>query len=136
MRLAILPTKIQERLFVLLGVTMVGAMTYIACRPFNPPVLNHWYTHYPAHLLAFAALGVVWTLGLPRVSPVVLALSLVALSFAHEALEIVGHVHSFELRDAWVNTFGVLTGVICTRAALKLRFRRKSKPTSSAVTAP
>lgn len=117
-------TKTQELPLLFLGVAMVAALVWAACRPFNPleiGLLDHWYTHYPAHFLTFAALAIVWTLALHRTPPIAVALAIVAFSFMHEGLEIIGHAHRFELHDALVNALGTLVGVGCGRAALTLR---------------
>ena len=117
-------TKTQELPIVFLGVAMVAALLWAACRPFSPleiGLLGHWYRHYPAHFLIFAALAIVWTLALHRTPPMAVALALVAFSFMHEGLEIIGHAHGFELHDALVNAFGTLAGVGCGRTALAFR---------------
>ena len=117
-------TKTQELPLLFLGVAMVAALLWAACRPFNPleiGLLGHWYRHNPAHFLTFAALAIVWTLALHRTPPIAVALAIVAFSFMHEGLEIIGHAHRFELHDALINTLGTLAGVGCGRAALTLR---------------
>ena len=116
--------KTQELPILFLGVAMVAALLWTACRPFSPweiGLLGHWYRHYPAHFLIFAALAIVWTLALHRTPAIAVALAIVAFSFMHEGLEIIGHAHGFELHDALVNAFGTLAGVGCGRTALAFR---------------
>ena len=107
---------------------MAIALVWVALTPFDPTALGslgHWYRHYPAHFVAFAALGAVWTLGFRRASLVAVAFAMVAFAFAHEVLEIMGHAHRFEMHDAVVNALGVLTGVACASAVMKSRGRRQ-----------
>jgi hypothetical protein len=117
-------TKTQELPMLFLGVAMVAALLLAACRPFSPfeiGLLGHWYIHYPAHFLIFAALAIVGTLALHRTPRIAVALAIVAFSFVHEGLEVIGHAHGFELHDALVNALGTLAGVGCGRTALALR---------------
>jgi len=99
-------------------------LVWIASAPITGDVLPDWYIHYPAHFCTFAALAIVWTLGLPRASAMALAVPLVAFGFVHEAYEIVGHVHGFELYDALTDAAGAVAGIVCARAILSRRSSR------------
>jgi hypothetical protein len=97
-----------------LGAAIVAWLLWIASAPFEGGVFDNSYTHYPAHFAAFAALAITWCLGVPRARIVVLAVPLVAFGFVHEACEILGHVHGFELYDALADAAGA--GIACARA--------------------
>jgi hypothetical protein len=119
-----------ELFFRALGSAMAMALIWIAVTPFDPVQLgtvSSWYSHYPAHFVAFAVFAAVWSLGFRRPSPVKLAIAIGTFAFAHEALEIVGHAHPFELHDAVVNVFGTVAGIACvsalTRAGILMRVR-------------
>jgi len=55
---------------------------------------------------------------------IALAVPLVASGFAHEAYEIAGHVHGFELYDALTDAAGAVAGVVCARAVPSRRSSR------------
>ncbi|HSQ02646.1 MAG TPA: hypothetical protein VLN59_01345 [Burkholderiales bacterium] len=116
--------KNQERIFISLGTAMVAWLVWIASAPITGDVFDNSYTHYPAHFAAFAALAITWCLGLPRASVAVLAVPLVAFGFVHEAYEVVGHVHGFELYDALTDAAGAVAGIGCARALLRRRSSR------------
>jgi hypothetical protein len=61
-------------------------------------------------ILAFA-----WRWGLPGVSALIVALALIAFGFVHEAIEIIGHAHAYELGDAVVDAIGSIVGVLLAR---------------------
>ena len=82
--------------------------------------------HYAAHFAAFSVYSAVWVLGLPRVSPLAVTAAVVAFGFAHEAYEILGHDHGFELDDALVDAAGAILG------ALGNPTRRRRAPTGVA----
>jgi len=119
-----LTTKTQERFFASLGVAMAAWLVWIASAPITGDVFDNWYTHYPAHFAAFAALAITWCFGFPRASVIVLAVPLVAFGFVHEAYEIAGHVHGFELYDALTDAAGAIAGIVCARAILSRRSSR------------
>ena len=75
--------------------------------------------HYIAHFLTFAVFGAVWTLGLPKASPLHVAAGAVAFGFMHEAYEIAGHVHGFELVDAIVDAMGAIVGISFAHLCLR-----------------
>ncbi len=110
--------KSQERIFISLGTAIVACLLWIASAPFEGGVFDNSYTHYPAHFAAFAALAITWCLGFPRARIVVLAVPLVTFGFIHEAFEILGHVHGFELYDALADAAGAVAGVLCARTAI------------------
>lgn len=71
--------------------------------------------HAPAHFGAFAILAFAWTRGLPKVPAPAMMLATVAFGIGHEAVEIVGHGHAFEIADAGYDAAGAITGVILAR---------------------
>jgi hypothetical protein len=76
---------------------------------------SHWF----AHLVSFAVLGFAWKRALPRASAVFVALGVIAFGFIHEAIEIAGHAHTYELRDAIVDSVGAAVGVIVAQLAAR-----------------
>ncbi|HXM84113.1 MAG TPA: hypothetical protein VN929_19645 [Burkholderiales bacterium] len=71
----------------------------------------HWF----AHFVSFAILAFAWTFGLPSVSPFIVAPVVIAFGIVHEAIEIVGHAHTYELGDAFVDGVGAIIGVLLAR---------------------
>ena len=87
--------------------------------------------HGLLHFGTFAVLTLLWVRGLPRVSPLVIALAVVAFGFAHEAIEIVGHAHAYELRDALIDGAGAACGALLAsvvRRRLSARASQCSRP--------
>jgi hypothetical protein len=74
--------------------------------------------HRLSHLVSFAAVAFAWTLALPRIRSVVVAAGVIAFGFAQEAIEIFGHAHPFELRDALWDGLGAAAGVAAARVLL------------------
>jgi hypothetical protein len=111
------PTRYREAFFILLGVALLIWLVWLGSRPLQTQALSGDVRHYAAHFAAFGALAVTWSCGLPRVRAVPLALAIVAFGFAHEALEIFGHAHGYELIDAIVDGVGATLGVAVTRLA-------------------
>jgi VanZ family protein len=68
--------------------------------------------HWPAHLVSFAILAFAWRCALPRVSALIIALAVIAFGAVHEAIEIIGHDHAYELEDAIVDAIGTLIGLV------------------------
>lgn len=68
--------------------------------------------HWLSHLVSFGALAFAWALGMPRVPTLIVALAVIAFGFAHEAIEIVGHAHGYELHDAIVDGVGAAGGAL------------------------
>ena len=71
--------------------------------------------HAPAHVGAFALFAFVWARGLPKVSAWAVLLAIVAFAFGHEAVEIVGHGHAFEIADVCYDVAGAIIGVVLAR---------------------
>src|SRR5574340_1247162 len=69
-------------------------------------------SHWLAHFVSFAILAFAWRCGLPRVSAFIVVLAVIAFGFAHEAIEVVGHAHAYELGDAVVDAIGAIAGVL------------------------
>jgi hypothetical protein len=109
-----------ERAFLIVAISLTLVLVAAAANPRGSLILSYWL-HSVAHVGAFAAFAIAWTLALPKVPAPLLALAGVAVGFAHEAIEIFGHAHPFEIDDAWLDAAGVVTGVVFVRL-----LRRKS----------
>ena len=57
-------------------------------------------------------LAFLWRCGLARVSVLAIGLGVIVFGFAHEAIEIIGHSHDYELADAAVDAIGAIAGVL------------------------
>jgi hypothetical protein len=68
--------------------------------------------HWLAHFLAFVILAAAWRCALPRVPAFIVTLAVIGFGFVQEAIEMVGHAHAFELRDAVVDSVGVIVGIL------------------------
>jgi VanZ family protein len=68
--------------------------------------------HWSAHVFAFVILAIAWRGALPRVPALVVTLAVIGFGFVQEAIEMVGHAHAFEWRDAIVDTMGVIIGML------------------------
>ena len=68
--------------------------------------------HWLPHLVSFGALAFAWALGVPRVPTSIVALAVIAFGFGHEAIEVFGHAHGYELRDAIVDGIGAACGAL------------------------
>ena len=76
--------------------------------------------HRGAHLISFAALALAWRWALPRVPTTMVALGVIGFAFFHEAIEIFGHGHPYEMEDALIDASGALIGLILAQAAKKI----------------
>jgi len=76
--------------------------------------------HWLPHLVSFAALAFAWALGVPRAPTLLVALAVIAFGFAHEAIEILGHAHGYELADAIVDGIGAACGALLAHIAKAL----------------
>ena len=78
---------------------------------------SHWFIHF----ISFAIFAFAWRYGLHRISTLVVALAVIAFGFIHEAIEMVGHTHNYELGDAVIDSIGTISGVLlATLAARRL----------------
>ncbi len=100
----------RERLFLALGILMTVALMWLALRPVQAAQFAGWYRHYPAHFAAFAAFAIVWTLALPEAPLPAIVGAIAVFGFFHEACEIVGHAHGFEIADALMDGAGTIVG--------------------------
>jgi len=117
-----------ERAFLASAIVMTIGLTLVAATPSSADIVGS-ALHRPAHIAAYAMVAFAWTRGLPMVSAPLMMLAGVALGFAHEALEIVGHRHPFELADAFYDAAGAITGVIVARFSIrKANVGRRSLP--------
>ncbi len=89
---------------------MTVALMWVALQPVHGTQFAEWYRHYPAHFAAFAALAIIWTFAFPGVPLPAIIGAIVAFGFFHEACEIIGHAHQFEIADALMNGAGAIVG--------------------------
>ncbi len=76
--------------------------------------------HRRAHMTSFAALALTWRWALPRVPAWMVALGVVGFAFFHEAIEIFGHGHPYEMEDVLIDASGAVIGLILAQVAKKL----------------
>jgi peptidoglycan/LPS O-acetylase OafA/YrhL len=76
--------------------------------------------HRRAHLISFAVLAFAWRWALPRVPASMVALGVIGFAFLHEAIEIFGHAHPYEMEDVAIDASGALTGLILAQLAKKI----------------
>jgi VanZ family protein len=69
-------------------------------------------SHWLAHFASFAMLAFALRCGLPRASTLAVALAVIAFGAVHEAIEIIGHVHAYELGDVIVDAIGAGIGAV------------------------
>ena len=67
--------------------------------------------HRSAHLVSYAMLAFAWRIALARLAGWLVALFVIAFGFLQEGIEIFGHSHSFEVKDALINALGAIVGV-------------------------
>ena len=76
--------------------------------------------HRRAHLVSFAVLALAWRWALPRVPISMVALGVIGFAFLHEAIEIFGHGHAYEMEDVAIDASGALIGLILAQVAKKI----------------
>jgi hypothetical protein len=96
------------------------ALVIIAFLP-PPEIVRALAPKWLLHATVFAVFTFAWMLGLPRVSVLWIAPVILVFGFLHEAIEIVGHGHRFELRDALDNAAGTIAGALAGLAARRPR---------------
>jgi hypothetical protein len=94
---------------------MTAALVVVSVVPSVGPMLSN-HSHWVAHLAAFAALGAAWTRGLPQISSLIVTPAIVAFASVHEAIEIVGHLHGYEMGDVAADAIGAMAGVWLARS--------------------
>ena len=57
---------------------------------------------------------------MPRVPVSMVALGVIGFGFLHEAIEIFGHSHPYEMEDVAIDASGALTGLILAHVAKKI----------------
>ncbi|MCC6609124.1 MAG: hypothetical protein IT515_05540 [Burkholderiales bacterium] len=90
---------------------MTLALLWASVVPGAGVVFAYGGMHYVAHFAAFTVLAFAWRYALPKAPAWAVLAAVVAFGFAHEAIEIAGHAHGFELADALVDAAGALAGV-------------------------
>src|SRR2546430_14538587 len=76
--------------------------------------------HRRAHLVSFAVLALAWRWSLARVPVSVVALGVIGFGFLHEAIEIFGHRHPYEMDDVAIDACGAVLGLILAQLAKKI----------------
>jgi len=76
--------------------------------------------HRRAHLVSFALLALAWRWSLPRVPVSLVALGVIGFAFLHEAIEIFGHRHPYEIEDVAIDASGAVLGLILAQVAKKI----------------
>src|SRR5436190_4015989 len=76
--------------------------------------------HRRAHLVSFAVLALAWRWSLPRVPVSMVALGVIGFAFLHEAIEIFGHRHPYEMEDVAIDASGAVLGLILAQVAKKI----------------
>jgi len=76
--------------------------------------------HRRAHLVSFAVLALAWRWSLPRVPVSMVTLGVIGFAFLHEAIEIFGHRHRYEIEDVAIDACGALIGLILAQFAKKI----------------
>src|SRR5207245_9965970 len=76
--------------------------------------------HLRAHLVSFAVFALAWRWSLPRVPVSVVALGVMGFAFLHEAIEIFGHRHPYEMQDVAIDASGAVLGLILAQVANKI----------------
>jgi VanZ family protein len=71
-------------------------------------------------LISFAVLALAWRWAVKQVSTSIVALGVIGFAFFHEAIEIFGHGHPYEIEDVVIDACGALTGVILAQVAKKI----------------
>jgi VanZ family protein len=107
--------KVDSRsAFLVVAVALTVGLAFVAAHPRFSQLFAH-RLHRSAHFGAFAVFAYAWARGLPNVHAVAVALVAVSLGFAHEAYEIVGHGHAYEIADACYDAAGAFAGVFLAR---------------------
>src|SRR5438445_9677452 len=76
--------------------------------------------HRRAHLGSFAVLALAWRWSLPRVPVSMVALGVIGFAFLHEAIEIFGHRHPYEIEDVAIDASGAVLALILAQVAKKM----------------
>lgn len=77
--------------------------------------------HWAVHFLSFALIAFNFGLGWQNMRAMHVAIIVTIIGVIHELTEIITHRHGFELRDAIVDGFGALIGVIILSLFHKLK---------------
>jgi len=108
-----------QRASMVSAIGMTAALLVVSVTPSAGATLSS-QAHWLVHFAAFAALGAGWTRSLPQIPSLVVTLGAVAFASVHEAIEIVGHSHDYELGDVAVDAVGAMAGVWLTRLMMVL----------------
>lgn len=98
---------------------MTAALVVVSVVPSAGPTLSS-QSHWVAHFAAFAAFGAAWTRGLPQIPSLIVTLATVAFASVHEAIEIVGHSHGYEMADVAADAVGAMAGIWLARLMMAL----------------
>jgi VanZ family protein len=75
--------------------------------------------HRGAHLVSYFILAFAWRGALWHMPIWVVALSVVGFGFLQEGIEVFGHAHPYELKDALVDAVGAITGTVFAHVTMK-----------------
>jgi VanZ family protein len=98
---------------------MTAALVVVGLVPSAGPTLSS-QSHWLAHFAAFVVLSAAWTRGLPQIPSLIVTLAIVAFALVHEAIEIVGHSHGYEMGDVAADAVGAMAGIWVTRLMMAL----------------
>src|SRR3989442_7851696 len=76
--------------------------------------------HRRAHLVSFAVLALAWRWSLPRVPVSMVALGVIGFAFLHEAIDVFGHGHPYEMEDVAIDTSRAGLRLIRAQVAKKI----------------
>ena len=111
-------TKLSSgRVFLIGAIVMTIVLAWAAVHSQSGHIFAN-RLHAPAHFAAFAIVAFAWARGLPKVPAWAMMLAIVAIGFGHEAVEILGHGHAFEIADVCYDAAGAIAGVLLARARL------------------
>lgn len=100
----------MKHVYLACGVGLTAILLWAGVSRSASEVFSSGPPHWLPHFVSFAALGFAWVGGLPRAPVLGVLLGVVVFGFGHEAIEIIGHAHAYELADALVDGAGAAFG--------------------------
>lgn len=117
-----------RRVSLVCAIALTIVLVWASVVPFAGEVFGAKH-HRSAHLVSFAILALAWRVALPHMPSWAVALIVVGFGFLHEAIEVIGHAHPYELSDALIDGIGAIMGVTVAQIAMKLPMvERKAFP--------
>jgi len=124
------PKVLFEHICKVVAVTMTILFIWASMVPAGSRIAPS-ETHYLAHLGSFGLFGLAWSLAYPRVWSLGMLFFVTTFGFILEAIEIVGHGHSFEVYDAIDDSVGAAAGVATSRLLRYFAGSWTNRPKSS-----